>query len=52
MIDVVENQLVRAGSAVASRKSDLYRSAAAVKNAEARIRALVECPTVRVPGGD
>ena len=43
-IDVVENQLVRARAAVAARKSELYRAAAAVKNAEARIRALVNAP--------
>jgi outer membrane protein len=44
MIDAVTNQIVRARAAVASRKSDLFRSAAAVKNAEGRIRALVNAP--------
>ena len=43
-IDALANQIVRARSAVASRKSDLYRAAAAVKNAESRIRALVNAP--------
>ncbi len=38
-IDAVTNQVVRARAAVAARKSDLFRAAAAVKNAEGRIRA-------------
>lgn len=43
-VDVVANQIVRAEAAVATRKSDLFRAAAGVKNAEARIRALVNDP--------
>ena len=43
-IDAVMNQIVRARAAVAARESDLFRSAAAVKNAEGRIRALVNAP--------
>ncbi len=43
-MDAVANQIVRARSAVSSRKADLYRAAASVKNAEARIRALVNAP--------
>jgi outer membrane protein TolC len=43
-IDAVANQIVRARAAVAARESDLFRSAAAVKNAEGRIRALVNDP--------
>lgn len=47
-IDAVQNQIVRARAAVASRKSDLFRAAAAVKNAEGRIRALVNAPDLGV----
>lgn len=47
-IDAVTNQIVRARAAVASRKSDLFRAAAAVKNAEGRIRALVNAPDLGV----
>lgn len=43
-LDVVRNQIVRAQAAIASRKANLYRGATAVKNAEARIRALVNAP--------
>jgi outer membrane protein TolC len=43
-IDALANQIVRARAAVAARKSDLYRAAASVKNAEGRIRALVNAP--------
>ncbi|HEY6565522.1 MAG TPA: TolC family protein, partial [Pirellulaceae bacterium] len=45
-VDVVANQIVRAEAAVATRKSDLYRAATGVKNAEARIRALVNDPSL------
>lgn len=47
-IDVLQNQIVRAEAAVSSRRSDLYRAEAAVKNAEARIRALVNAPELGV----
>ena len=43
-LDAVANQIVRARAAVASRRSDLFRAAAGVKNAEGRIRALVNAP--------
>ena len=43
-MDAVTNQIVRARAAVTARESDLYRSEAAVKNAEGRIRALVNAP--------
>ncbi|MCA9264755.1 MAG: TolC family protein [Planctomycetales bacterium] len=43
-IDALASQLVRARAAVASRKSDLFRAAASVKNAEGQIRALVNAP--------
>lgn len=43
-IDVVQNQVIRAEAAIAARKANLYRAATAVKNAEARIRALVNAP--------
>ena len=42
--DAVTNQVVRARAAVASRRSDLIRARAAVKNAEGRIRTLVNDP--------
>lgn len=45
-IDVVQSQLVLVEAAVAERKSDLIRAAAAVRNSEARIRALVNDPTL------
>ncbi len=47
-IDAVSNQIVRARAAVAARRSDLIRSAAAVKNSEGRIRALVNAPDLGV----
>lgn len=43
-LDAVANQIVRARAAVASRRSDLFRAAAGVKNAEGRLRALVNAP--------
>lgn len=43
-IDALANQIVRARAAVTSRKSNLYRAAASVKNSEARLRALVNAP--------
>lgn len=45
-IDVVESQLVLVDAAVAERKADLIRAAAAVRNSEARIRALVNDPGI------
>ena len=45
-IDVVQSQLVLVEAAVAERKSELIRAAAAVRNSEARIRALVNDPTL------
>jgi outer membrane protein TolC len=47
-IDAVTNQIVRAQAAVTARRSNLYRAAAAVKNAEGRIRALVNAPDLGV----
>lgn len=43
-VDAVGNQIVRVSAAVAQRESDLYRAAAAVRNAEDRIQALVNDP--------
>ena len=45
-IDVVQSQLVLVEAAVAERKSELIRAAAAVRNSEARIRALVNDPSL------
>lgn len=45
-IDAVQSQIVRARAAVAARKADLFRAAAAVKNAEGRIRSLVNAPSL------
>jgi outer membrane protein TolC len=43
-VDVLRGQIARAQSAVANRRADLIRRQAAVKNAEARIRAIVNDP--------
>ncbi len=43
-LDAVANQIVRARAAVATRRSNLYRAAASVKNAEGRLRTLVNAP--------
>ena len=45
-IDALQSQIVRADAAVASRKSDLVRSRLAIRTAEARLRALVNDPTL------
>lgn len=49
-IDALANQIVRARAAVSSRKADLYRAAADVKNSEARVRALVNAPYLGTVG--
>lgn len=43
-VDAALNQLVRARAAVSARRADLVRAEAAIKNAEAKIRALVNAP--------
>ncbi len=43
-IDALASQIVRARAAVAIRRADLYRAATKVKNAESRVRALVNAP--------
>jgi outer membrane protein len=43
-VDSLKSQIVLAEAAVASRKAELIRAAAAIQNAEARIRALVNAP--------
>ncbi len=43
-LDTVASQIVRARAAVASRRSNLFRAAADVKNSEGRIRTLVNAP--------
>lgn len=43
-VDAQQNQLFRAQSALASRRSDLVRSEAAVRNAQDRLRALTSDP--------
>lgn len=47
-IDTVTNQQVRAESALASRKSDVIRSELAIRNAEDRLRALLDDPQLLV----
>ncbi len=49
-LDVVRSQTVLVDAAIAERKSDLIRAAAAVRNSEARIRALVNDPNLDRPG--
>lgn len=43
-IDTIESQIVRARAALASRRANLTRAEAAVRDAEARLRALVNGP--------
>ncbi len=43
-IDAKQSQVISANAALESRKSDLIRSRAAVKNAETRLRALINSP--------
>lgn len=45
-IDVLKRQILRARSAVASRRSEIARNAAAVRNAESRLRLLVNDPAL------
>jgi hypothetical protein len=45
-MDAGQNQLFRAESALASRRSDLVRAEAAVRNAQDRLRALTNDPTL------
>ncbi|NNJ26984.1 TolC family protein [Alienimonas chondri] len=45
-IDAVASQIARAEAAVAARRAELVRSEAAVRNAEGRIRALVNDPAL------
>ena len=44
-LDAVNSQVVRARSAVASRRAEIMRAEMAVRNAESRIRALTNDPT-------
>lgn len=50
-LDAQTNQLFRAQSAVASRKADLIRSEAAIRNAQDRLRALTSDPLL-LPDSD
>jgi outer membrane protein TolC len=43
-IDALESQIIRAQAAVAARRAELVRSAATIRNMEARIRALTNSP--------
>ncbi len=45
-IDAQQSQIISANAALASRRSDLIRSRAAVKNAETRLRALLNAPAL------
>ena len=51
-IDAVASQIARADAAVAARRSDLFRAEAAVRNAEGRVRALVNDPALGSIGND
>ena len=48
-IDAVQSQVARARSAVASRSAELVRAQTAVRNAEARLRALINAPEFAAP---
>lgn len=43
-IDTIESQVIRARAALASRRANLARAEAAVRDAEARLRAMVNAP--------
>lgn len=45
-VDVLERQILRARSAVASRRSEIARAGASVRNAESRLRLLVNDPSL------
>ena len=47
-IDAARSQLVRVQAAVAERRSEIIRQEAAIKNAEARLRSLVNDPSLGV----
>jgi outer membrane protein TolC len=49
-VDVLRRQILRANSAVAARRTELTRAEAAVRNAETRIRVLVNSPRLEVSG--
>lgn len=51
-LDAVKPQIQRAAAEVATRRSDLIRAELAVENAEARIRALVNDPSLGDPVGN
>ena len=46
-IDALESQIVRAQAAVAARQAELVRSAANIRNIEARMRALTNAPDLQ-----
>lgn len=46
-IDALESQIVRARAAVATRSAELARAETAIRNAETRIRTLVNAPRLR-----
>ncbi len=45
-IDSLNSQIARAGAAVSRRRVELIRAATAIRNAEARLRALVNAPSM------
>ncbi len=49
-IDALQSQIVLAGAAVASRQAELVRAATNAKNAETRLRALVNAPELTDSG--
>jgi len=50
-VDALQRQVLRARAAVASRRTDIARSAAAIRNAESRLRLLVNDPRLLQSGG-
>lgn len=51
-LDALQSQIVRARAATATRRADLFRAEAAIRNAEARLRALVNSATLAPQAAD
>jgi outer membrane protein TolC len=49
-VDVIERQILRARAAVASRRSEIVRAEMAIRNAESRLRLLVNSPELKQSG--
>lgn len=48
-VDILESQIVRAKAAIATRRTELVRAEAAVRNIEAQLRALTNAPQFQPP---